>query len=197
MFIYSNSYHNYCMSRNNHEVHSEAPLVFGFAGFAFALIASGTALLFAPNAIGGFLYALFVGFLDEFTAALILMAWNDKYASAVLGTFGSFLLGATLFWVNGVFTIVPSALGSAFGPPGLGFQIYNYALLPLIAYMGYPAVKHRDWIIVTAFVSLFIVVLALGTYAGGVEWMRYLFGIFAYVTAIALSARNVQILARD
>jgi hypothetical protein len=27
--------------------------------------------------------------------------------------------------------------------------------------------------------------------------MRYLFGIFAYVTAIALSARNVQILARD
>jgi hypothetical protein len=185
------------MSRNNHEGHSEAPLILGFAGFNFALIATATALLFAPEAIGGFLYVLLVAFLDEFTAAFIMMTWNDKYASAILGAFGSFLLGAGLFWVNGVFTAVPSAVGSMFGPPGLGFQIYNNALLPLIVYMGYSAVKHRDWIIVTAFVPLFIVVLALGTYAGGVEWMRYPFEIFAYVTAIALSARNVQILGRN
>jgi len=189
------------MSSNSHGEHSEgehseAPVILGFAGFNFAIIAAATALLFAPNATGSFLYALFVGFVDEFAATLILMAWKDKYPSAILGIFGSFLLGAGLFYVNGVFTVLPTALGSMLGPPGLDFQIYNYALLPIIAYMGYPAVKHKDWVLTGIFVSMFIVILSLGTYAGGVEWMRYLFGIFGYIAAILVIVKSMQMLAK-
>jgi succinate-acetate transporter protein len=162
------------------------PNVFALCAFGFSLLLLGVELTFAHAAAGGALYGvLFAGAL-EFIAGMWLLAKGESYLSSIVTLFGAWLLGYFLYMTHG------RGLG-LFNPAGAA--AYILALLPPIAFLAIPALKWRRGVLSAAFVSLFLLVLALGlSVMLASAPLKYAAGVLAFASMFFiwwLAVRNV------
>jgi succinate-acetate transporter protein len=162
------------------------PNVFALCAFGFSLLLLGVELTFAHAAAGGALYGvLFAGAL-EFIAGMWLLAKGESYLSSIVTLFGAWLLGYFLYMTHG------RGLG-LFNPAGAA--AYILALLPPIAFLAIPAFKWRRGVLSAAFVSLFLLVLALGlSVMLASAPLKYAAGVLAFASMFFiwwLAVRNV------
>ncbi len=168
------------------------PNVFALCAFGFSLLLLGVELTFAHAAAGGALYGvLFAGAL-EFIAGMWLLAKNESYLASIVTLFGGWLLGYYMYMTQG------RALGM-YNPAGAA--AYVLGLLPPIAFLAIPAFKGRKGVLSAAFVSLFLLVLALGLSAAlGSEPLKLGAGVMAFASMFFiwwLAVRNVMELLHE
>jgi succinate-acetate transporter protein len=162
------------------------PNVFALCAFGFSLLMLGVELTFAPGAAGAAMYGvLFAGVL-EFIAGMWLLAKGESYLASIVTLFGGWLLGYFMYMTHGRGLGMVNPAGSA---------AYVLALLPPIAFLAIPAFKWGRGVLSAAFVSLFLLVLALGlAVALGSGTLKYVAGGFAFVSMVFiwwLAVRNV------
>jgi succinate-acetate transporter protein len=162
------------------------PNVFALCAFGFSLLMLGVELTFAHAAAGAAAYGvLFAGAL-ELIAGMWLIAKGESYLASIVTLFGAWLLGYFLYLTQG------KGLGHV-NPAGTA--TYLLALLPPVAFLAIPAFKWRRGVLSAAFVSLFLLVLALGLSAAlGSEPLKLAAGLFAFVAMFFiwwLAVRNV------
>jgi succinate-acetate transporter protein len=165
------------------------PAILGLGGFGFALFIAATVLLLAHGAEGAMIFALFIGFLDEYIAGMWSLARGETYIASIVSLFGSWLLGAFLLFTWGI----PSGFFSE-----EAWAVWNFGLLTPIAFLGIPAFKERNWPIMLAFIFLWLLLFALGIAALGIaaESMTIFAGVMAYAAATALWYECVRIVGR-
>jgi succinate-acetate transporter protein len=168
------------------------PNVFALCAFGFSLLLLGVELTFAHAAAGGALYGvLFAGAL-EFIAGMWLLAQGESYLSSIVTLFGGWLLGYFFYMTQG------RALG-LFNPAGAA--AYILGLLPPIAFLAIPAFVWRRGVLSAAFVSLFLLVLALGlSMMLGSATLKYTAGVLAFASMFFiwwLALRNVTELLHE
>lgn len=162
------------------------PNVFALCAFGFSLLMLGVELTFAHAAAGAAAYGvLFAGAL-ELIAGMWLLAKGESYLASIVTLFGAWLLGYFLYLTHG------GGLGLV-NPAGTA--AYLLALLPPIAFLAIPAFKWRRGVLSAAFVSLFLLVLALGLSAAlGSAPLKLAAGLLAFVAMFFiwwLAVRNV------
>lgn len=162
------------------------PNVFALCAFGFSLLMLGVELTFVHAAAGAAAYGvLFAGVL-EFVAGMWLLARGESYLSSIVTLFGAWLLGYFLYLTQGRTLGLVSPAGTA---------TYLLALLPPIAFLAIPAFKWRRGVLSAAFVSLFLLVLALGlSVALASAALKYAAGAMAFASMFFiwwLAVRNV------
>lgn len=158
------------------------PAIIGLGGFGFSLFVAGTVLLFAPDAHGALIFGLFMGFIDEFVAAMWLLIRKETYLATVMGLFGSWLGAVFLLYTFGVSTGLFSETSWA---------IFNFALLVPDTFLAIPAIKKKDWVVTAAFVFLWLLLFGLGMTALGYPFATFS-GIFLYGAAAMIWWKAIE-----
>jgi succinate-acetate transporter protein len=168
------------------------PSIFALCAFGFSLLMLGVELTFVHSAAGAAAYGvLFAGVL-EFVAGMWLLAKGESYLSSIVTLFGGWLLGYFFYLTHG--------RGLGLVSPG-GTAAYLLALLPPIVFLAIPAFKWRRGVLAAAFVSLFLLVLALGlSVALASEALKHAAGAMAFASMFFiwwLAVRNVMELLHE
>lgn len=147
----------------------------------------GVELTFAHDAAGAAVYAvLFAGAL-EFIAGMWLIAKGESYLASIVTVFGGWLLGYYMLLTQGRGLGLFNATGAA---------AYVLSLLVPIAILAIPAFKWRKGVLSAAFVSLFLLVLALGLSAAlGSGPLKLAAGLLSFASMFFifwLAVRNVM-----
>jgi succinate-acetate transporter protein len=152
------------------------PNIFGLSAFGFSLFLLGMELVVSKDIAGAALYGvLFAGVL-EFIAGMWMISKGESYLSNILSVFGGWLVGLFFLMTQG------KSLG-VFNPASVGW--YILAIEPPLVILAIPAVKFRKGILISAFLSLFVLVAFLGGgFILGNPGMEFIAGIFAFISAV-------------